>query len=222
MGVDLVTIVVLAFLEAVLSVDNAIVLALLVKHLPPKDARRALTYGLWGALVFRIICVFLASHLLNLNFVKWIGGGYLLYLGLAHFFRNRSDEHKARQVKMGFWGTVLFVELTDLAFAVDSILAAVAVSPKLWVVITGGMLGVVFIRYSASIVSRILEKHAWLETSAYLLILTIGTKLVLSGFPSLNLDFHSSGRPEFWIFWGAMIVALFGGMLAQKLSRLRE
>ena len=90
---------------------------------------------------------------------------------------------------MVFWNTVIAIELTDMAFAVDSIVAAVAmvsgansgekctVHPKLWLVVVGGMLGVIAMRFAAAMFIKLLDKFPRFELSAYLLVLVIGVKL---------------------------------------------
>jgi hypothetical protein len=77
----------------------------------------------------------------------------LLYLAYTHFFKHAHGEDRRQAPKskgwLGlspFWATVLRVELVNLAFSIDSILVAVAMSPKLWVVITGGILGIIAMR----------------------------------------------------------------------------
>jgi YkoY family integral membrane protein len=150
---DFLTIGLLVVLEALLSADNALVLAILVLGLPRSEQRKALRYGILGAFAFRIMATLLAVHLLQVAWVKLIGALYLLYLTWTHFFA-AGDSHERRAVKaarpwMGlsaFWATVLKVELTDIVFAVDSILVAVAMSPKTWVIISGGILGIVAMR----------------------------------------------------------------------------
>jgi YkoY family integral membrane protein len=133
----------------------------------------------------------------------------------------------------GFWMTVLVIELTDIAFAIDSILAAIALvgeappeyadkwHPKLWVVVTGGMLGVILMRYAATIFIRLLERFPRFETAAYLLVAVIGAKLTLDwGFNtpgnSHALDFHSPRSPAFWVFWITMLVCFCIGFIAKK------
>src|SRR5919109_1120589 len=147
---DFVTIGLLVLLEGLLSADNALVLAVLVLGLPRRQQRKALRYGILGAFTFRILAVLLAVHLIQVGFVKLIGAIYLLYLSYKHFFA-RGGTQARRRIKpaapwlglSSFWATVVKVELTDIVFAVDSILVAVAMSPKTWVVISGGLLGIV-------------------------------------------------------------------------------
>ena len=82
---DFVTIAMLIALEGLLSADNAMVLAVLVLGLPKGRQRKALRYGMAGAFVFRSIATLLAKYLIQLGFVKLLGGGYLLYLVYRHF-----------------------------------------------------------------------------------------------------------------------------------------
>lgn len=132
-----------------------------------------------------------------------------------------------------FWIAVGAIELTDIAFAVDSIVAAIGVvgspkhaadqppppvHPKLWVVIIGGMLGVILMRFAAVIFIKLLEKFPRFETSAYLLVTVIGAKLVadyLFNTPDEpdRLNLHSPSALAFWIFWGLMLACFLFGFL---------
>lgn len=133
-----------------------------------------------------------------------------------------------------FWPTVFVIEMTDIAFAVDSILAAIAlvgpapaghptdaVHPKLWVIITGGMLGVILMRYAAVIFIRLLERFPRFEVTAYWLVFLIGWKLLIDwGFNSAaephRVDFHDFHGAPFWIFWIALALTFCSGFLPKK------
>src|SRR5438270_871751 len=86
---------VLAFLEGLLSADNALVLALMVRHLPRKEQKRVLRYGIWGAVAFRFVAVLLSALLLKFWFFKVFGGLYLLYLAISHFLSRREQGPKS-------------------------------------------------------------------------------------------------------------------------------
>ncbi len=294
---DLATIGLLVLLEGVLSIDNALVLGLLAKRVPKPLRKRALTYGLVGAFVFRFLAILMASLLLQWMVVKLIGGGYLIYIAIKHLFFESQEqvqetvtvdaegELELRETVSGaalspeqemveirervpmllpedmhvkpgwdFWKAVIVIELTDIAFAVDSILAALALvgssplaqtyHPKLWVVVLGGIIGLLLMRVAAAMFIRLLEKFPRFETSAYLLVMVIGVKLLVDWwandpkfFPAgwgqgyLDqltrwgidigkephvIDFHHANRPEFWIFWVSMVVCLTVGFLPKK------
>jgi YkoY family integral membrane protein len=206
---DLVIVGFLVFLEGILSIDNALVLAMLARHLPPEQRKKALTYGLVGAVFFRLIALSLTTYLLRWTWVKFVGGGYLVFIALKHFLKGEADPHAPKSAaKVGFWHTVILIELTDIAFAVDSILAAVALSNKFWVVFTGGFLGVVAMRFAATQFIKLLDRFPGFETTAYLLVLLIGLKVILEGLRLPGIDFHSPSHVAFWVFWAMMAICI--------------
>lgn len=181
---DFLTIGMLILLEGLLSADNALVLAILVLGLPREQQARALRYGIAGAFIFRIIAILLASVLMRVAWVKLVGGLYLGYLAYAHFMRPRGGSHmdvpKATAAfgLTAFWATVARVELVDVAFSVDSILVAVALSPKLWVVVTGGLLGIIMMRLVAGRMIDLIRKYPALVDGAFVIIGWVAIKLI--------------------------------------------
>ena len=183
---DLLTIGLLVLLEGLLSADNALVLAILVMGLPPAEQARALRYGMLGAFGFRFLAILLASYLMQVEWVKLAGGGYLLYLASSHFWHH--GPHQANRAVppakpawglSAFWATVVRVELIDIAFSVDSILVAVALSPKLWVVVTGGILGIVTMRMVAGQLIALIRRYPAIVDGAFVIIAWVGIKLFL-------------------------------------------
>lgn len=212
---------VLVFLEGLLSADNALVLAMMVRHLPKPQQQRALSYGIWGAIIFRLIAVILSAQLMNFWLFKIAGGAFLLYLSLAHLLKPGDDsgDSEKRRFGSGFWGTVISVELADIAFSIDSILAAVALVEdlgprfeawKLPIVFIGGVLGIITMRFVARYFIILLERFRGLEGGAYFLVAWIGLKLLGSGI-------HGAlGWPTVIpepLFWGVMGVIVLISML---------
>ncbi|MCR4373632.1 MAG: hypothetical protein NUW22_02165 [Acidobacteria bacterium] len=183
---DFLTIGLLVLLEGLLSADNALVLAILVLGLPREQQRKALRYGILGAFFFRIIAIMFAAHMIEVAWVKLVGGAYLMWLSYAHFFRTEEGQErgtiKPARAWLGlsvFWTTVIKVELTDIVFAVDSILVAVAMSPKLWVVITGGVLGIIAMRLVIGQLLSLVQKYPALVDGAFVIIGWVAVKLFL-------------------------------------------
>jgi YkoY family integral membrane protein len=184
---DIVVILSLVLLEGVLSADNAIVLAVLAHSLPKAQQNKALRYGIIGAFTFRALAVILAVHLIESPWLKLVGGLYLLYLPTKYFL-GRKDERgqkkaEAREARRffglsQFWSTVVAIELTDIVFSIDSILAAVGLSQKVWVVITGGVLGIIAMRFVAGAFLRLIELRPGLTEGAYIIVGWIGVKLI--------------------------------------------
>lgn len=180
----------LIVLEGLLSADNALVLAVMVKHLPKEQQKKALTYGLIGAYFFRFLFIGLGMWLIKFWWIKVLGAAYLAYLVIKQFWLKTPEEDIDGVKKDSwmirtfgvFWGTVISVELMDLAFSVDSILAAFAVSDKVWILLIGGMLGILMMRTVAKLFLVLIDKIPELETTAFILIGIIAIKMLLSVF----------------------------------------
>jgi YkoY family integral membrane protein len=209
---DFITIGLLVLLEGLLSADNALVLAILVLGLPRRQQRKALRYGILGAFAFRILAILAAVHLMAFGWVKLIGGLYLLYLSYGHFFGSGGAEER-RAIKpatawlglSAFWATVVRVELTDIVFAVDSILVAVAMSPKTWVVISGGLLGIITMRMVIGQLLRVVRRYPALVDAAFIIIAWVGIKLLIE---YLNVLGYVQVHVNKWLSFG-LIVAIF-------------
>jgi YkoY family integral membrane protein len=185
----------LVILEGLLSADNALVLAVMVKHLPEKQRKRALFYGLLGAYAFRFIAIGIGVYLIEFWWVKVIGAAYLAWLAIKYFIEKKKSENRDSGEVAGinqsgllirlfgtFWGTVAAVELMDIAFSVDSVLAALGISEEVWVLLLGGMLGVLMMRGVAGVFLRLIERIPELETTAYILIFIISAKMLAGVF----------------------------------------
>ena len=194
---DLVTIGILIALEGLLSADNAMVLAVIVLGLPKKEQRQALRYGILGAFAFRVIAILFAVWLKDIQFVLLLGAAYLLWLSYDHFVGHGDAESRRRpraaKSWLGmspFWSTVVKVELTDIVFAIDSILVAVAMSDKVWVIITGGILGVVAMRLVIGQLLVLVTRYPTLVDGAFVIIAWVGIKLILE-------YLHAAGYVDF-------------------------
>ncbi|CAI8722703.1 MULTISPECIES: TerC family protein [Bacillus] len=181
----------LVVLEGLLSADNALVLAVMVKHLPEEKRKKALFYGLIGAYAFRFIAIGIGMFLIKLWWVKVLGALYLAWLSIKYFIDKRKENSEEEEHGLNqngilfrifgvFWGTVVMVELMDIAFSVDSVLAAFGVSNEVWILLLGGMLGILMMRGIAGVFLRLLERIPELESTAYILILIIAAKMLLS------------------------------------------
>jgi YkoY family integral membrane protein len=182
---DFVTIGLLVALEGLLSADNALVMAIMVLGLPRRDQRKALRFGLIGGFVLRIIATLLAVYLIRIAWVKLLGGLYLLYLTWQHFSQGGGAEARRTPPKAkpafglsALWATILKVEMVNLAFSVDSILVAVAMSPKAWVVMTGGVLGIVALRLVVGQLLTMIQRYPTLVDAAFIIIAWVGVKLL--------------------------------------------
>lgn len=208
-GSDWMIILSLVLIECLLSVDNAIVLAAQTQKLPDKvQQEKSLFYGLWGAYIFRFILIGLGSYLINFWEIKVLGAAYLMYLSLNHFYKMRHPEkvhHKAHKEKKRrlplFWSVVISIEMMDVVFSIDSILASLAISSNPVIVLIGGMIGILCMRGIAEVVMKLMEIIPELEVTAYGLIALIAIKLFLT-IPTIDIEIPAA------LFGGLVLLAL--------------
>lgn len=192
-GSGLLTVAMLAVMECLLSVDNAVVLATQTRSLEdPKKERHALIYGLWGAYLFRFIAVGLGSYLMRFWGIKAVGAAYLLYMSVHFFYQQHkpkpTDSADAQpKKKKSFWGTVATIELLDIVFSIDSILTALAIDNNPVIVLLGGCIGILAMRLVAQVMITLLARIPELLYMAYVLIAVIAIKLALS-LPMINIE----------------------------------
>ncbi|CAM3478127.1 TerC family protein [Marinicrinis lubricantis] len=244
---------ILVALEGLLAADNALVLAIMVKHLPDEERKKALFYGLAGAFVFRFASLFAISFLVDVWQVQAIGAVYLLFIALNHFFRKwvvrkRGGEHEetkpAEENKKGksFWSTVLKVELADMAFAVDSILAAVALAvslpgtpiPKIGgldggqflVIFAGGLIGLIIMRFAASFFVKLLKERPGLEAAAFVIVGWVGVKLIVYtlSHPALSILPEGFAKSPVWkaTFYIVLVLVALAGWFLSKPQKQDE
>ncbi len=184
----------LIIIESLLSVDNAAVLATMVMDLPEKQRDKALKYGIWGAYIFRGLAMVFAAFLIQIWWLKPLGGLYLLYL-VYDFWKGKQTEeteddlldknsnwlYRATVGSLGnFWATVALVELMDMAFSIDNVFAAVAFTPNIILVCIGVFIGILAMRFIAQWFVKLMGKYSFLETAAFVVIAILGIKLTLS------------------------------------------
>ena len=208
----------LVIIEGLLSADNALVLAVLVKHLPEKQRKKALLYGMFGAYFFRFVFIGIGVYLVKFWYIKLFGALYLAWICLS-FFLKKQEEEEAKEFKKDsilvrlfgtFWATVIMVELMDIAFSVDSILAAFAISDEVWVLLIGGMLGILMMRTIAGVFVKLIDKIPELETTAFVLIGIIALKMLLGVF-----GLHVSH----YLFFAVLVLAFLGTFVVHTINK---
>ncbi|HID34792.1 MAG TPA: tellurium resistance protein TerC [Anaerolineae bacterium] len=228
----------LIFLEGILSIDNAAVLGAMVSQLPAHEPipwprwlnfmqnwgdrvfgpqrAAALKVGLLGAYAGRALMLLLATIVIENPWLRLLGAAYLFKLGIAHLGQPHEDVENEEAAAMaqkvagkGFWGVVLSVELADLAFSLDNVVAAVALSPVLWVVLLGVAFGILTMRFAAQIFTVMIEREPVLATAAYMLVLAIGVEVLISDITLLmGHEFHFQSWLKFSISISILVLSV--------------
>ncbi len=202
---------VIVSLELVLSADNAVALASITKNLNNIDLqRKALNIGIFIALLLRILVILTAQFFLNFWPVKLIGGIYLISLSISKFLslnNNGSDKNlkeNSEKSNISLFKVILLLSVTDLAFSIDSITAAVAISDQFLLVITGAIIGVIALRFTSGLFIKWLEIYINLEKAGYIAVGLIGLKLII------QLVLFKLVIPEYLFFLVMLFLFIWG------------
>lgn len=175
----------LVAMETVLSADNAVALAALAQPIPDDHQRQqVLNWGLVIAFALRVGLLLTATWVVQFWQVELLGAGYLLWLGGKHFWPQWMDsvpettQSTHTTPAHSLIKIIGLIALTDLAFSLDSVTTAIALSDQLWLVITGCAIGVITLRFLASLFVRCLEEFVYLQDAAYLAVLGVGLQLL--------------------------------------------
>jgi tellurite resistance protein TerC len=216
------------FLEGILSIDNAAVLGALVSVLPPKEMvpwpgplkflgppvhrilggqrAAALKVGLLGAYLGRGLMLVMANFVIHNHYLKILGAAYLIKLAFENLGEPESGEEDQVRTKRvegkGFWSVVIAVELADLAFSLDNVVAVVALSDNLYIVMFGVFMGILTMRFAAGIFTWMILREPILKPAAYLVVFNIGAELLLDEF--LGIEFGAALK--FMISAGTLIL----------------
>jgi YkoY family integral membrane protein len=207
-GIDtLLLLPVLVALEAVLSADNAIALAAIAQGLNGERLQtRALNIGLVVAFILRVVLILTATWVLRFWQFEVLGAAYLLWLVYQHFSSSDIDaEHRHHGPKFAsLWQAIPMIALTDLAFSLDSVTTAIAVSQETWLVLTGGAIGILTLRFMAGLFIHWLDEFVHLEDAGFVTVALVGARLLLRVIdPALV--------PPEWMMVGAIAVLFAWG-----------
>ena len=213
----------LVLIEGLLSVDNALGIAAMAAHLPKRQQKAALRWGLVGAYLFRGIALALVAWLMHNEWVKWFGALYLVYLACAHLrlhpeVREAEGAAPARTVGRGLLATICSIELMDLSLSLDNVVAAVGMVngvseiPEhlhLWVVCVGVFIGIAALRVVAGWCIGLIERHPVLNFTAFLLVGYVGFALCLEmGLAAGGLHWHMGIDTKFYGIAAIVVLSL--------------
>jgi YkoY family integral membrane protein len=178
----------------------------MVLDLPHDQRKKALRYGIIGAYVFRGLALLLSQYLINIWFLKPLGGLYLLYLAFDFFKgkinqtdsddeagdKNNKEENKVYKIIISwvgqFWATVALIEIMDMAFSIDNVFAAVAFTDNIYLIWIGVFIGILAMRFVAQAFVNLMEKYPFLEYAAFIVIALLGIKLTISVFTHFDKE----------------------------------
>ncbi|BBP01985.1 membrane protein [Sulfuriferula nivalis] len=203
---DLPTIISVIILSSLLSLDNSLVVAAIADKLPRHQEQKAVVFGLSAGILFRLMALFIVGFIVKYPIIKIIGGLYLLYLAYQHFAVEGEEEtHHAREA---LGAAIVAITMADIAFSVDNIVATVAMSPKLMVVLIGTVVGGIAMIFTTKLILKLLKRYHLLEACAYAIVAFVGAVILVEEAPTyfgLGFQIHIPDMLKFAVVIGAAV-----------------
>jgi len=223
---DLPTIFSVIILSSLLSLDNSLVVAAIANKLPRDQEQKAIIFGLSAGIAFRLLALFVVGFIVKYPIVKIVGGAYLIYIAYKHFFVDSDDTIHHAKESLG--AAIIAITLADMAFSVDNVVATVAMSPKLMVVLIGTIVGGIAMIFTTKLVLVLLKRYHLLEACAYAIVAFVGGVILLEELPvllNLGFEIHVPDLLKFSVVIGATLGTIIYEELRHRkihAARLKE
>ena len=180
------------FIDIVMAADNAIIIAMVAANFAPQNRKQIIMWGVFAALIFRIIFAFSATFLFQFAFIKLIGGGLLLWIvnelrqDLFTIKKIKSPTKKSKEPS--FMSGVYKVLIADITLSFDNVLGvAGAAKDHYFLLFFGLFLSVVLIGAAASYFAKYIQNNTWVGYIGLVVILVIAIQLIIGGLIDYNV-----------------------------------
>jgi len=192
-------------INILLSGDNAVVIALACRNLPPQQRRWGVFWGAIGAIVLRVILTFFAVSLLKLSYLKIIGGLLLVWIGIKLIAEEDDEGGHDVQASDKLFAAIRTVVIADLVMSIDNVLGvAAAAKGSLMLLIFGLVVSVPLVIGGAQLIMRVIERFPFLIVAGGGLLGYVAGELIVED--SAIVDWvHAHAR---WLTWGAPLIGV--------------
>jgi YjbE family integral membrane protein len=205
----------IVLIDVLLAGDNAVVIALAVKSLPPRERRIGIAAGASAAVVLRIVLTFFAARLLQLNYVQFVGGALVIWIAVKLFSDAHADEGAGPRAR-GLWQAVWFILVADVTMSIDNILAVAAASKgSLALLIFGLGLSIPFVVFTSNLLSRIMDRYPIVVYAGAAILGRVGGNMMI-GDPWIVGLLHPSPTDEIVVEAFFAIAVLIAGQIVNR------
>jgi YjbE family integral membrane protein len=146
-------------IDLVLAGDNAVIIAMAVRSLPRKQRTRGIAFGAGAAVILRVVLTFFAAQLLQISFVKLIGGAVILWIAVKLFVEGAPEDKMQREAKT-LWQAIWVIIIADITMSTDNVLAVAGASKgNLFLLIFGLGLSIPFVVFTSNLLSMLMDKY---------------------------------------------------------------
>ena len=197
-------------IDLLLAGDNALVIALAVRTLPSRQRRIALLTGAWLAVVIRVAVTFLAAKLLEVEFIQFAGGVFVVWIAVKVLRDARSVEHAPASTR-NLWRAIGSIMVADLTMSTDNILAVAGASKgNVWLIVFGLALSIPLVVTSSTLLSRIMDKYPLILYVGVAVLGRVAGEMML-GDPFVRRLWHPSDAVRYTVELALMAAIILSG-----------
>jgi YjbE family integral membrane protein len=224
-GLDWSAILQIIMIDILLGGDNAVVIALACRSLPPRHRRLGIFWGSFAAIALRVLLIFFAVSLLNLPTLKIIGGLLLMWIGVKLILPPAGQDHHHIQASDKLWSAVKTIIVADFVMSLDNVIAIAGAAEqadpnqRLGLIIFGLLVSVPFIVFGSQLILRLLDRYPVIITIGGALLGWIAGELFVG---DALVDAHLPDHPAIVYgasTLGAVLVLAIGKFLERRQAR---
>ena len=210
-------------IDLLLSGDNAVVIALACRNLPPEQRRKGILYGVGGAIGLRVVLTFFAVSLLSLPYLKLVGALLLLWVGIKLILP--EEEHSAENIKADtrLIGAIKTIIVADFVMSLDNVLGvAAAAKGNVSLLVFGLLISIPMIAWSSQVVLKMIDRFPMIIYAGGGLLGYVAGEMLVG--ETLFKPFVEANHYLHYVMPGlcAVLVLVVGGWLAMRKSAKRE
>jgi YjbE family integral membrane protein len=208
----------IVLIDLVLAGDNAVVIAMAVRNLPGAQRKWGIALGAGGAVVVRVICTFLVAQLLNMPFIKLVGGAVIIWIAIK--LLTEGAEQECKECESGsIWQALWIIIVADMSMGIDNMLAVGAASKgNLFLLLFGLLLSIPFVVFMSNMLSKLMDRYPLILWAGAAILGKVGGEMMITD-PWVYDLLH----PPKWVEYAAMaffvvFVCAFSKWIASRRS----
>ncbi|MBK7026615.1 MAG: TerC family protein [Polaromonas sp.] len=213
-------------IDILLGGDNAVVIALACRGLPPEQRKWGIIWGTVGAIVLRVLLIAFALTLLTVPYLKLVGAVLLLWIGIKLLMPQEDESHGNINSSDKLWGAVKTVIIADLVMSVDNVLAIAGAAEnagnhQLGLVIFGLLVSIPIIVAGSQIVLKLMDRFPHIITLGGMLLGWIAGQMAITD-PAVKQWFEATKTMEYSAALAGAVIVLFTGLYLQKVAKIND
>ena len=190
----------IVFIDLVLAGDNAVVIAMAVKNLPGRQRLWGIALGAGGAVVVRVICTFLVAQLLNIQFIKLVGGAVIIWIAVKLLIEGAKEECQDHECG-SIWQALWIIIVADMSMGIDNMLAVGAASHgNLFLLLFGLALSIPFVVFMSNMLSKLMDRYPIILWAGAAILGKVGGEMMIT-----DPWVHGLLSPPKWVEYAVMV-----------------